>query len=295
MKTSFVSGYRIGIIISIILVSFFFTWLGWRLSGGNLYFVSTPSMGQTMPVGSLVVTQDVTNFHSLRVGQIIVYRLLDTNDYFVHRIYSVLPDGRFKTKGDLEALADPLIVSDSQIVGRVVQVIPAIGWIYRLSGYLFLVAISMLFLSFFAPLIWRSIIYVLCPLLFVGVPLVLFHPLVSAQVLETNYNNHLVEIDLVDTGILPVSYHCNFVPSVSGSPGQLVKIVFKETKATSPGHLIPIGIKAKLSWWIVIVLITLCALPVVFYLFMHSVLKRHYNKSSLSHDKGQTANKPALL
>jgi signal peptidase I len=262
--------------LTFIMFALFLTWLSWRLTGGNLYFVSTPSMGTTAPVGSLVVSVPVNSKTPLKKGDIILYRIAHSNAVFVHRIYQVLPNGDFRTKGDLEALADPLVINRSEVVGISVEIIPALGWVYRLSGYLLGVASCTILLSFALNKFWRHVIYVMTPALFIVVPLVLFHPLVSATVLETDYFDNQVHIYLVDTAILPVTYHVYRAKVTSGSPGQEVIITAPAKGPDAIGHVIPIGVRAKLYWWEYLILITVSLVPVVIYLVIHFHLGRYF-------------------
>ena len=65
---------------------------------------------------------------SIKIGDIIQYKL--DNKFVIHRVVEIIDkDGHiYKTKGDNNNVADFKYVSSSQIVGKVVQVIPKLGY-----------------------------------------------------------------------------------------------------------------------------------------------------------------------
>ncbi len=95
--------------------------------------VLTGSMEPSVPVGSLVVIRDVDP-DTVRVGDVVTYRLtsrsgFDTEGYdtpyLTHRVKSVenhASGPRFITQGDANTTPDPLEVSPTQLLGRVVLV-----------------------------------------------------------------------------------------------------------------------------------------------------------------------------
>ena len=86
----------LGLIIAILCLALIFSAQGWRL-----FVVQTPSMGQTAPVGSLVVSQTQETY---KPGDIIsFYR---NSRIYTHRIVNE-KDGKFTTKGDMNGSNDP--------------------------------------------------------------------------------------------------------------------------------------------------------------------------------------------
>ncbi len=95
--------------------------------------VLTGSMEPSVPVGSLVVIRDVDP-DTVKVGDVVTYRLtsrlgFDTEGYdtpyLTHRVESIESDAsglRFITQGDANTAPDPLEVSPTQLLGRVVLV-----------------------------------------------------------------------------------------------------------------------------------------------------------------------------
>ena len=66
-----------------------------------------------------------------KVGDIIVYSIKEGSVPIIHRIVAVNPDGTYQTKGDHNAGQLPYEkrVKKSQIHGKVIGVIPCIGWV----------------------------------------------------------------------------------------------------------------------------------------------------------------------
>lgn len=92
------------------------TFLGWASA-----VVISGSMEPEIHVNDMVVFRAQTEYS---VGDIIVFQNGDS--LITHRIVEVLPEG-FRTKGDYNNSADPWVVSEQSVVGKVVLVIPAIG------------------------------------------------------------------------------------------------------------------------------------------------------------------------
>lgn len=92
-------------------------------SGWRLFAVLTPSMGQTAPVGTLVVTHAESSYAT---GEIISFHRGDR--VYTHRIVDTR-NGQFVTKGDLNGAADPTTVPTSQVIGKAIWLAPGIGWL----------------------------------------------------------------------------------------------------------------------------------------------------------------------
>lgn len=78
--------------------------------------------------GDLVVVRGVGSPSELKVGDVVVYQRGGNTMPVVHRIFSILEDGRFVPKGDANSSPDPPI-SFQMVRGRVVMVIPNLGWL----------------------------------------------------------------------------------------------------------------------------------------------------------------------
>lgn len=89
------------------------------------------------PKGSLVYVQR-TDVSDLRVRDVITYQL-DKKTISTHRINEIVPDEsnpniiRFRTKGDANSEADNRLVSEADIIGKVIFCIPHLG---NLASYI---------------------------------------------------------------------------------------------------------------------------------------------------------------
>lgn len=96
------------------------------LAGVRFFTVMTPSMGTTAPVGTLVVTRPAAPY---RVGDVVTFER--SHRSYTHRIIAANNDGTFTTKGDLNGAADPLPVTEAEIVGTAVWLAPGMGWLWQ--------------------------------------------------------------------------------------------------------------------------------------------------------------------
>jgi len=92
------------------------------------FVVITNSMYPAIKPGSLlVIKKDVP----VTVGDVIAYKYKNAKDVVVtHRVTEAMVlDGRqiFRTKGDFNKFADPLLVSQNEVVGKLIFQIPVMG------------------------------------------------------------------------------------------------------------------------------------------------------------------------
>lgn len=105
---------------------------GLQFVGLKPYSVLSGSMQSVYPTGSLLYIKDV-NPETLEVGDVITYKMADGN-LCTHRIIEIVhnednPDiFRFRTKGDENDTADPL-VDCNKVVGKAVFCIPLLGYL----------------------------------------------------------------------------------------------------------------------------------------------------------------------
>lgn len=114
------------------------------MSGFRLYVVTSGSMAPAIPTGSMILVSREP-FSGIREGNIVTYRLNGGDTVVTHRVVAV--DSRKKdlrTKGDANALADPVPVSDRQIIGVVRMIVPYLGIIWVRSGRLLLAVVIIL-------------------------------------------------------------------------------------------------------------------------------------------------------
>ncbi len=244
-----------------LLVALSLAWGAWLISGGGLFWVGSPSMGEVAPVGSLVATQPLSPTATVHTGEIVVfdpYRKLSVT--FVHRIYKVIPGGRYLTKGDLNAAPDPWVITRDDIIGTPRAIIPAIGWIYKCATWLFLGAAALVFVALFVGKRQRRWILALGPPILVAVPLLKFRPVIGGFVYGSGQRGRLVTVNVVDTGILPVQYAPANGNVVRAVPGQEVLVSGLASKHSSE---LNIRIEAALPWWGWALVVVLCLVPLV--------------------------------
>ena len=105
---------------------------GLQLVGLKPYSVLSGSMQSVYPTGSLLYIKDV-NPETLAVGDVITYKM-SGGSLCTHRIIEIVADKdnsdivRFRTKGDENDTADPL-VNSSSVVGKAVFCIPLLGYL----------------------------------------------------------------------------------------------------------------------------------------------------------------------
>ncbi|MGH9046047.1 MAG: S26 family signal peptidase, partial [Acidimicrobiales bacterium] len=103
--------------------------LGWRLSGGAIYTIATPSMCPDLCVGTLVLDQPLHG--PVEAGMVVSFRPPGVTTVYTHRVVRVLPSGAFKTAGDALGTTDPWTVPRSNVIGRVVSNVRGLGWLWR--------------------------------------------------------------------------------------------------------------------------------------------------------------------
>ncbi len=97
-----------------------------QLFGYSFFRVATGSMEPTLPVGTLLITQQV-DIESIVTTDIICFRSKDAQmlgRIITHRVVDILQDGSGKlqllTKGDANLAADGYYVTSDNLVGRVI-------------------------------------------------------------------------------------------------------------------------------------------------------------------------------
>lgn len=122
------------------------------LTGHATLVVAGPSMGRTLPMGSLLFLEPVTPA-ALAVGDIVSLRNGPARAIFTHRIVRLVQRGDglwLETKGDANANVDPALLPAADVIGRVMLAIPYIGFVVAVaatpSGLLLIVVPGLLLL-----------------------------------------------------------------------------------------------------------------------------------------------------
>ncbi|WP_108248915.1 S26 family signal peptidase [Planctomonas deserti] len=233
--------------------------------GGRWFVVSTASMGEAAPVGTLVLTQPVAG--GLSVGEIITFRPPTAPEQvYTHRIDAMDAGGLLSTRGDANGTADPWELSESDVIGRAVAVLPGVGHAIRALPLLAigLAGLWALTARFVRP-DDRSAARVLGASFVVSVTVFLLKPLVGVAILATAVENGSARATVVSTGLLPIRATVTGGSSVdltSGMVGTLSAPVTGATDrydVTTALHLPPAG-------WLVMGLV--CALPLLWCLIV---------------------------
>ncbi len=129
--------------------------------GLEFFSIQTDSMAPFLDAGDLAIGRVIKDKSTLRAGDIITYwtvingeRVLNT-----HRIEAIYDGGGFLifgTKGDNNPSADPLTVHESEVVGKYVGKVPAVGkvldYLQTSTGFLIVIVIPV-FLFFIYHLV----------------------------------------------------------------------------------------------------------------------------------------------
>jgi hypothetical protein len=198
-------------------------------SGWRLFAIQTPSMGQTAPVGTLVVSHAEAAYH---VGDIISFQRGER--VYTHRIVAIAANGQFTTKGDLNGSADPLSVTPDIVIGAEVLIVPGLGWL--IMGLPWLIVATLLVYLFSNLNRWtkehRWSIRIIGLTVSVTAIMAWLHPWISLTLLGfTPADGGGVLMHVVNTGLFPV----DAVGTVLTS-GQ--DAVVHLTQADSTGHYV---------------------------------------------------------
>lgn len=125
------------------------------ISGYTAVAIKGPSMGNTLPIGSLAY---VDRSATPQEGMIVTY--LSGTEYVTHRLLADISGNGdlWTTKGDANAERDDYFVETDNIIGEVVSYIPTIGVIRQaleqteVMAFVILLAIVILFW----PLLWGT-------------------------------------------------------------------------------------------------------------------------------------------
>jgi signal peptidase I len=219
--------------------------------GFRLFAILTPSMGQTAPVGSLVVTHSGDRYG---VGDVVSFERVSR--VYAHRIVEVTGDGSFITKGDLNGVTDPWVVPPADVIGRAVWIAPGLGWVLRGLPWLALGFALVWGLSLIRrpTRIWRWVIRISGWTLVVALVAAWLRPWVSLNMLGfVPADDQGVLMHVVNTGLFPVD--AIGARLVSGQDA-IVHVI--EQDASGRFSLVP---APALSLWHRLVLLAVCLIP----------------------------------
>ncbi|NLA12564.1 MAG: signal peptidase I [Firmicutes bacterium] len=105
------------------------------VAGYRICYVMSGSMEPALKVGSAVVVQSLAA-EEVRPGDIITYRSNNGSTLTTHRVERLDTTSGllFYTKGDANKIADPLPVTEQQLVGKVALTVPYLGYLLAYAG-----------------------------------------------------------------------------------------------------------------------------------------------------------------
>lgn len=173
-----------------------------HLAGFRFLTVTTPSMGETAPVGTLIITQPQQSYSKNDI--ISFYR---SGSIYTHRLTKVNDDHSYTTKGDLNAVEDSLSVANRDVIGKAVVVAPIWGWVWRAAPILLIGWIIVYLLSCIKRLHerWRWPIRIIGGTLVVIIATLILNPWLHADLLSVaTHQKNDVRLHIVNTGIFPI-------------------------------------------------------------------------------------------
>ena len=113
--------------------------------GYSSLMVATGSMSGTIEEGDLIIIRDTDDY---KIGDIVTF-FQDGDDIpTTHRIYNIDEDGKWVTRGDANNSYDKRSITNDEIIGEVVLVIPYVGtfidWAVEGGGLIYIIGIFLI-------------------------------------------------------------------------------------------------------------------------------------------------------
>ncbi len=180
----------------------------WRLAGGQLYVMGTPSMCPSVCVGSLIGDKALSG--ALHVGQLVTFHPPGSQELYTHEISRIFSNGMIQTRGVANPAHDPWLITRSNIVGRVVWTAWGLGWALK--------ALPMLAIGVLAWVLARARISQasrrawdrLWLTALAVIPIWVLGPLVRGVMAEVTVKQghaHQGQARVVNTGLLSAAFH----------------------------------------------------------------------------------------
>lgn len=248
-----------------VLVAVFGAALAWHVTGGRWQIISTPSMGTAAPVGSVVLTRPAAG--PVVVGDVLTFRppAPERARLVTHRVVAVEPGPAgpgLKTRGDINGGADPWVLHAPDLTGRVVLVLPGLGWLVRALPLL-IVGIVVLWWATrrWLPWMWAVPVRVLGLSILLAATSLVLRPFVATTTLATTADTDGAHITLVSTGLLPTRITADTGGEVDLVSGQVGLLTTPRPPATQ-GNLLTSGV--HMPWWLWIVMTAFWLLPMTY-------------------------------
>jgi signal peptidase I len=236
----------------LVVVAVLFFLAGWRW-----FVVSTPSMGQSAPVGSLVLSEPVTA-SGLHTGDVIVFTPPGRPEtVYTHRIAGIDEAGGITTRGDINGSNDPWVLTPHNILG-VATLLPGWGWLIKavpllLAGGLILWVVT----RYWVRGRWQGPVRLFGACAVASLTVVLLRPFIGLTLLGVTTEGTGTQAAVASTGLLPITVraeHGTTADLASGQVGQL-------TARDGDGYYY-LSSSADLPWWGWIITALVCLIPV---------------------------------
>lgn len=247
-----------GVLLAVVLVAAAGA-LAWRLTGGHVVRVETPSMGTTAPVGSLLWLRPV-DVADLAPGDVVtVHPPGEPGTTYSHLVDEVRADDTVTTRG-LVSGEDPWVVTQSDVVGRVVGIWPWAGWVVVMAPTLIAGAVVLALVVRRSPAGSRLPITVIGAALVASVALVVHQPLTRAEQLSFSPDGGIARAAWINTGMLPMRLSAVGGDAVDVmAPGEVAEVLVDH----SEGGRFVVEVDPALPWWWWPVVAGVCFLPAV--------------------------------
>ena len=198
---------------------------GW-LAGWRTHVVTTPSMGRTAPVGTLIVSRP-TRPDRISTGDIIVFHPPGQGDVtFVHRVTRVRGSGSqvaINTRGDTNGSDDPWTLHAGNVIGRVALRLPAIGYAIEVLPAALAALLAIILVTLSLDPRRRAAARITLGSLTASALMYLYRPLVHVSIIAETIVHGRGVASVVPTGILPLRIravggsHVDLVPGKVGT------------------------------------------------------------------------------
>ena len=223
----------------------------WLLSiGFRFYTVTTPSMGQTLPVGTFIAVQPASQYTT---GDIISFT--EHGRSYTHRIVGKDDEG-FITRGDLNSVDDPWRISQGQITGSVRWSAWYLGWLAQGSVPLLIGCLIVWLVSLWPRKSqqWRWSVRLGGWGLVMSAVIFWLHPWVRMEMLSyVPAESGGIMAHVVSTGILPLD-----VVGTRVTTGQ--DVVVRVTNQLHDGRYLLVP-RLALTWWQLALIVVIWLIP----------------------------------
>ncbi|MEJ2860735.1 LamG-like jellyroll fold domain-containing protein [Actinomycetospora flava] len=253
-----------GVIVAAAVLAVFAAALAWHATGGRWQIISTPSMGTAAPVGSVVLTRPDP---SPAIGDILTFQPPSTERArsVTHRVVAVEPGPRgtgIKTRGDINGGVDPWVLHAPDLTGRVVLVLPGLGWLVRALPAL-IAGIVLLWWATrrWLPWLWAVPTRVLGLSLLLAATSLVLKPFVGTTTLASHADAGGAHLTLVSTGVLPTRITADTGGELDLVSGQ-VGLLTMPRPPQANGNVLTSGV--HMPWWLWIVMTAFWLLPMIY-------------------------------